>query len=91
MLSTHTEEAGQGVGLSTADIIVARPHGSPLAPGPSIPRWLCVLRGQLLGRQHHPVIRRPRGKGLLCVVIPLLEAGDIDVRLQGLFKENSEM
>lgn len=45
-----------------------------------------MLRGQ-----HHPIIRRPCGQGLLCVVIPLLQAGDVDVGLQGLLKENSEI
>lgn len=88
---TYTEKAGESVGLSTADIIVAWPHGSPLALGPGSSGQLRVFRGQLLGGQHHPVIRGPCGKRLLYIVIPLLEAGNIYTWLQGLFEENSEM
>lgn len=55
-LLTYTEEAGQRVGLRAADIVVARPHRSPLALRPGVSGHLCVLRGELLGGQHHPVI-----------------------------------
>lgn len=88
---TYTEKAGESVGLSAADVIVARPHGSPLALGPGSSGQLRVFGGQLLGGQHHPVIRGPHGKRLLYIVIPLLEAGNVYIGLQGLFKENSEM
>lgn len=88
---TYTEKAGECTGLSTADVIIAWPHRSPLALGPSSSGHFRVLGGELLGGQHHPVIWRPCGKGLLYVVIPLLEAGNIYIGLQGLFKENSEI
>lgn len=53
---TYTEKAGECIGLSTADVIIAWPHCSPLALGPSSSSHFRVLRRELLGGQHHPVI-----------------------------------
>lgn len=75
---SHSEEFGDGVRLGAAHAAVTWPHDPPLAVGDGF-----SLLWALQPHSHHPpVVTWPGRQSLICEVVPFIQAGDADGRLQ---------